>query len=421
MYIILLIQRCMKRGIFIVLCLFTSITVSFAQQLGFHFKGSEKKIKIPFELHNNLIIIPVILNNQLPLKFVLDTGVRSTILVDKSLSDFLNLKYVKKFTISGVGGEKSIEAYITNNVSLALPGIYGEGHAMLVLENDLLELKNYLGTDVHGIIGYELFSRFVVEINYSRKILTFRSHDAFKPKRSYKVLPMTIKDTKPYITARLIQDDGSEAEVQLMVDSGSSQTLFIEHDTDPLNIKIPDSTIYSNIGRGLGGPIKGYVGRLPVFELGSYKLEDIIANYPDNDTYIDKEKHQLVNRNGTIGGEILSRFNVIFDFPGGKFYFKKSSGFKDPYTYNLSGLTVKATGPEFNVFVITEVRKNSAGENAGVMEGDVILSINGRKVNDLKLNDVIGFLNSRPNKNINLLLRRNEEEVKVSFRLRSLI
>lgn len=403
------------------LCFFISLTESFGQRLGFHFRGSEEKVSIPFELHNNLIVIPVLLNNQLPLKFVLDSGVKSAILVDKSLTDFLNLNYVKKFTLSGVGGKKVIDAYVTNNVSLNLPGIYGNGHAMLVLENDLLELKNYLGTDVHGIIGYDLFSRFVVEINYSRKILTLRSQNSFKPKRRYDVLPMTIKDTKPYISARLIQDDGSEVDVQLMVDSGSSQSLFIEQDTGTSKIKMPDSTIYSNIGRGLGGPIKGHVGRLPTFKIGSYQLNDVIANYPDLETYIDKEKHQLHNRNGTIGGEILSRFNVIFDFPGGNFYIKRSSGFKSPFTYNLSGLTVKATGPRFKIFVVTEIRENSVGKAAGVKEGDIILSVNGNLSSNLELSDVIGYLNSRPNKKVNLVLKRNDEELKVSFRLKDLI
>lgn len=403
-------------------CLFISLQIAFAQQLGFHFRGTENKIKIPFELHNNLIVIPVILNNQLPLKFVLDTGVRSAILVDKSLSDSLNLDYIKKFTISGVGVERNIEVFLTNNVSLTLPaGIYGEGHAMLVLEKDLLELKNYLGTDVHGIIGYELFSRFVVEINYSRQILTFRTHNSFKPKRSYDVLPMVVRDTKPYISARLIQDDGSEAEVQLMIDSGSSQTLFIEQGTDTANIKIPDSTLYSTIGRGLAGPIEGYIGRLPALELGSYKLENVIANYPDTSTYIDKKRYQMSDRDGTIGGEVLSRFNVIFDFPGEKFYFKKSRGFKQPFTYNLSGLTVKATGPDFKTFVITEVRKNSAGEKAGVKVGDKILSINEHLSRNLTLNDVVGILSSRPKRRISLILKRNEEELRVSFRLKSLI
>lgn len=47
-------------------------------QNGFHLKATEKKNIIPFELINNLIIIPVKING-VELKFLLDTGVENTI------------------------------------------------------------------------------------------------------------------------------------------------------------------------------------------------------------------------------------------------------------------------------------------------------------------------------------------------------
>ncbi|MEJ2004144.1 MAG: retropepsin-like aspartic protease [Cyclobacteriaceae bacterium] len=138
---------------------------STGQILGFKIEDDRKKIKIPFEIYNNLIVIPVVVNNQLPLRFVLDTGVRTTILTEKVYGQLLQLEYSKKYTIAGIGETPLIEAYVTSGVSLTLPGISGKGHAMLVLEEDYLELRNYLGTEVHGVLGYELFSRFIVGID----------------------------------------------------------------------------------------------------------------------------------------------------------------------------------------------------------------------------------------------------------------
>ncbi len=140
-----------------------------AQNLGFALAGGKKSVQIPIEVHNNLMVLPVVLNDALPLKFILDTGVRTTILTQKTFSDILDLPYSRKYTISGPGGQKLVDAYVTNNVSLQLPGIRGRGHAMLVLDQDYLELRNYLGTDVHGILGYELFSRFIIEVDYEQK------------------------------------------------------------------------------------------------------------------------------------------------------------------------------------------------------------------------------------------------------------
>src|SRR5687767_6096030 len=166
------------------------------QVLGFSIADGKTKVTIPIEINNNLIVVPVVLNGALPLKFILDTGVRTAILTQKSFTDILNLPYSRKYTISGPGGEKLVDAYVTNNVSLELPGVLGRGHALLVLEEDYLELRNYMGTDVHGILGYELFSRFLIKIDYEKKILTLMSPERFKPGSKYERIPIRIEDTK---------------------------------------------------------------------------------------------------------------------------------------------------------------------------------------------------------------------------------
>src|SRR5882757_3667241 len=188
---------------------------SFAQ-LGFTLADGATKVEIPIEIHNNLVVVPVIVNNQLPLKFIVDTGVRTSILTQKIFSDILHLAYTKKYTIGGAGGTNKVNAYITNNVTLDLPGVHGRGHAMLVLETDYLELRNSLGSDVHGILGYELFSRFVIKIDYVAKILTLMTPQNFKPKKRYTKLPITVEDTKPYYVADLRINDTTSISAKLM-------------------------------------------------------------------------------------------------------------------------------------------------------------------------------------------------------------
>ena len=76
-----------------------------AQNLGFSLTEGHSKVSIPIEIYNNLIVVPVVLNGRLPLRFILDTGVRTTILTEKAFSDFLHMTYARKYTISGPGGE----------------------------------------------------------------------------------------------------------------------------------------------------------------------------------------------------------------------------------------------------------------------------------------------------------------------------
>ena len=398
-----------------VFILFTSFPV-FCQVLGFSLANGKKKVQIPIEVYNNLIVVPVVLNGALPLKFILDTGVRTAILTEKTFTDILNLSYSRKYSISGPGGEQIIDAYITNNVSLELPGVTGRGHALLVLGEDYLELRNYLGTDVHGILGYELFSRFIIEIDYDKKVLTLSVPSRFKKKRKYQSIPIKIEDTKPYVTTSVVLGDGTQLTAKLLVDSGASHGLMLEPTSDP-RITVPDSTVSSVIGRGLGGEITGKVGRIGSLRLGTYEIENAIANFPDPNSYFDSLKLGATQRNGAIGGEVLSRFTVIFNFPKEEMYIKKNSSFKKKFHYNLSGLTIKAKGSRLNVFEVTEVRQKSVADHAGVLAGDLIVSINGVATATLELNTINGFFNNKPGKKINLVVDRKGQPLRLSFEL----
>lgn len=387
-----------------------------AQSLGFSFADGQKKVQIPVEIHNNLVVVPVLLNNALPLKFVVDTGVRTAILTEKSFTDILNLPYSRKYTISGPGGEKLVDAYVTNNVSLELPGVVGRGHALLVLDEDYLQLRNYLGADVHGILGYELFSRFIVKIDYARKVLTLMHPKQFKKRRRYQTIPIRVEDTKPYITTPVVLADGTQFTAKLLVDSGASHGLLLDPQSDE-RICAPENYVSSAIGRGLGGEITGKIGRVRELHLGQYKLENAIASFPDPDSYFDSLRLAMTNRNGSIGGESLSRFTVIFNFSKEEMYLRKNSQYRKPFHYNLSGITVKAKGTGLNVFEITNVRGESAAEKADVREGDLILSVNGFHRTHLSLNVINAMFNHRPGKRISLTLERNGQRVKKEFRL----
>jgi hypothetical protein len=401
--------------------IFLSPSLARGQNLGFAITDGQSKIKIPIEVYNNLIIVPVVLNGKLPLKFILDTGVRTTILTEKAFSDFLHLSYARKYTIAGPGGVKFIDAYITNNVSIDMPGVHGEGHAMLVLDQDYLELRNYLGSDVHGILGYELFSRFVVQIDYEAKSLTLMLPRRFKSHRKYQELPITVQDTKPYLVTTININDSSRLLAKLLIDTGASHGLLLDPRSDTA-IQIPSRNITSIIGRGLGGVIEGKIGRIKSIRLGKYQLDKVIVNFPDPNSYSDTLKNdRTVPRHGSMGGEILSRFTVILDFPHEKMYIKKNSIFRNEFHYNMSGLTVKAVGEFLREFEITNVRNNTAAHLADIQVGDKILSINSELTADLDLDKLDDILNSKPGRKVILEIERHGKKMKREFLLQNQI
>jgi hypothetical protein len=408
------------RALVFLLLVFSAAIPLRAQPLGFSLANGKKKVQIPIEIYNNLVVVPVVLNDALPLKFILDTGVRTAILTQKTFTDILNLTYSRKYSISGPGGEKLVDAYVTNNVSLQLPGVQGRGHALLVLEEDYLELRNYLGTDVHGILGYELFSRFIISIDYEKKILTLMTPEKFRKKRKFQTLQLTIQDTKPYITTPVTLENGTVINAKLLMDSGASHGLMLDPSSDE-RIKVPEHAVSSLLGRGLGGEIKGKVGRIQSLALGTYKLNNLIANFPDPDSYVDSIKVGNVFRNGAVGGEVMSRFTTIFNFPKEEVYIKKNSEFKKPFYYNLSGITVKAKGSRLDVFEITEIRSQSPADKAGFLVGDIITAVNGVPAESIDLNILNSFMNSKPGKKLKLEVSRKGLKMKKELSLKDQI
>lgn len=413
------------RNLLLVLFVF-SLTSASAQTLGFAFPEGRKRADIPIQIHNNLVVVSVTINGTLPLKFIVDTGVRTAILTQKLFSDILELKYSRKYTIAGPGGNKLVDAYLTNNVSISMPGlnnmpgIEGKGHTLLVLEKDLLELRNYLGVDVHGILGYELFSRFVIRIDYKKKIMTLYAPQKFRPGRKYQELPMVIEDTKPFILTPISIDPNNILTAKLLVDTGASHSLLLEPTSDK-RIVVPQNRVSTVLGRALGGVITGKTGRVETVEFGKLNLHKVITNFPDSNSYLDTLKHSITFRNGSVGGEILSRFTVVFNFPQGKLYLKKNGDFKKPFFLNLSGLEMKAKGSKLDVYEVMDVRDLSPARQAGILKGDLIISVNGILTKDMKLNQVNALLNSAPGKRVRLEIERNKVKQRLEFRLESQI
>jgi hypothetical protein len=230
------------------------------------------------------------------------------------------------------------------------------------------------------------------------------------------MIPIRIEDTKPYLTTPVVLADGTQFTAKLLMDTGASHGLMLDPSTDT-RIIVPSKRVSSIIGRGLGGEIMGKVGRINALHLGKYKLENAIANFPDPNSYFDSLKLGRTERNGSIGGEVLSRFKVVFNFSKEEIYLKKNRAFRKEFHYNLSGLTVKAKGAKLNVFEVTEVRKESASDKAGILKGDIITSINGISTNELNLNLINGYFNLRKGKRLSLILTRKGERIRTEFRL----
>lgn len=398
--------------------LFSGTVPLHAQNFGYRLQSGKKKVSIPFELHNNLIVLPVLLNDSLPLKFILDTGIGTSILSEALFAEMQGLKYDRVLSVTGPGSENNeVTAYMVRSVRLTLPGIDCLGVPLYVLAEDYLKLQDYMGTDVHGILGGDIFTNFVVDIDYESKIITFIEPAKFKPRRNFRQIPFELKNNKPYVETYVQSFDGAADTLSMLLDLGASHAILIDMGSET-HIKLPEKTIYQSIGRGIAGVIPGYVGRLAVVNFAGNQFKEVIATF----SYAYTPEYLLDSlKNGSIGGDLLSRYHLVLNYSASAMYLLRNNQINNEFSFNMSGLEVTATGPDFKIFKISAVRESSEAEAAGIRPGDEILVINGVKSEALNLTQVNAMLRERNNRKINMKLKREKTKFNVQFRLKNLI
>ncbi|RDV14884.1 PDZ domain-containing protein [Pontibacter diazotrophicus] len=383
------------------------------------FTSKRKKINIPFDLVHNLIVIPVRINGSQPLNFILDSGVKNTLITHLYHDDSLDLKEINKITIQGLGEGHSIEAYESDGNEMFMRGIKGINHRVYVLLEDVFDLSSYMGMPVHGIIGYDIFKNFIVKINYSNKNLTLYRPDAtLKKKRKAEEYPLHIEGTKAYVHGNVRQHNGDTIKVKLVIDTGASHSLSLYLPSDG-RLTLPPKVMKAYLGRGLSGDLHGQIGRLEAFALGKYELEDLPASYPDAESI--KLAINMGGRNGNLGSDVLSRFTVIFDYPHSRLTLIPNHRFKEPFNYNMAGFEVVTPLPGTNFYVISNVIEDSPAKLLGLEPGDQLLNVNGRKCHELMLPELLEILKSKPGRTLRLRLKRQQEILDVDLVLQSRI
>lgn len=442
------------KKIYIIIILFLSNQLIFSQG-NFKFLTNKKKISIPFQLANNLVIVPVEIN-KVKLNFLLDTGVESTILFSLDEADSIPFNNIEKIRIKGLGSGKSIDALHSKKNTLLINEFTDNNHEVFIILDQEVNFSSQLGVPIHGIIGYHFFKNHFVEINYkSKRIIIYNDIADFSKSRLKKFdgIPITIELEKPYIQAS-IKLNNQEINAKLLVDTGGSDAIWLFEDEN--KIISPDNYFIDFLGKGFSGDINGKRSRIQKIRIGKNEILTPTISFPDKESL--KNVSLVEGRNGSIGSEILRRFDVLFDYKNYKMYIRKNTDFDDPFNYNMSGMDVEHGGlqwikeeiqlkttfvsnskneipvyesePQSNLkyqfslkprYEITNVRKLSPADLAGIRKGDVIQKLNGNYAFKYKLQDILSLLQSEEGKWIKLEVERKGTIFKTKFQLKKIL
>ncbi len=283
---------------------------------------SPSSLHIPFDLNRNRIILPVRVGDSPELKIVLDTGMafEGLLLYDKELTNVIALENAIEVKVPGAGAGLPSTAVMADSVSFHAGQVEFRNQRIIILQDDRMK-----GMPSDGVTGYSLFGRYTVEVDDDRRMIVLHHPGQFQPRRDVKWVPMTFKDNLiPWVEAAVNIKGERDIPLFLYIDlaSGEALELLIK---EGMKFELPVDLKATYLGTGLSGDIHGYEGRVASFQFGPFRLRNVKTAFAPGEVRSKQE-----DADGIIGNDILRRFNVVFDYQGGRLYLQPNSSFYEP-------------------------------------------------------------------------------------------
>ena len=366
-------------------------------------------VVIPFELATRHIIVKASINKSRPLSFIFDTGA-SAALIRIDVAKELGLSLTGSVTARGAG-PGSQTGYLVSNANWSLVGMDRVSQPVR-MALPLSALPAAMGRDIHGIVGGQFISLFVVELDYQQRTMTLHDRETFSYRGSGETLPLELDPNgHPVITATVTPVGGAPLERQFVLDTGSGGALALHSPfVEEQKLLAPDLKTIPVIGAaGAGGRTSGRLGRVASLQIGSFQIQNPIAMFSQDKAGAFANPALA----GNIGAQIATRFRVFLDYGRKQLILERSPIFNEPFDRAFSGLAVRAEGPDYHTFRVHEVLEDSPATTAGLKVDDVITAIDDKPASALTLSAILEMF-EQPTL-YKLTIRRGNETLTVAL------
>ena len=273
-------------------------------------------VTVPFDYFNRHIFVTLTLNGAPGMVFLLDSGTNCNI-VSMNTAAEMGLKPVSIQQQKGLGlGSGKVYVAAAKDIDARI-GDIEVANVMAVI--DLQDLEHRFGHRIDGILGFPFLQHFVVQLDFSKHLLTLMPSKKYSYRGSGDMLYLTSRSTATSIPVMVSTMDHMERQIKVEVDTGSDVTLLLYpqfvHGAHWDGIFPAKSLLRAY---GLGGYFAMQYGVLNSLLMGRTEASHLTIFKMVSDPTATRTGFA-----GVIGTSLLDQFNkVVFDVPRGHIIFE---------------------------------------------------------------------------------------------------
>jgi hypothetical protein len=337
------------------------------------------------EFNNNHVIVPVDWQGR-RLWFVLDTGAPNSFL-DLGTAKAAGVALGSSINATGAGAGSTAGAVLQEPVIVSIAATPVPIDVTIRAALDFKDLSAHAGRDLSGIIGADVIRQWALEIDYEHGHLRFHDEQPFEYVGPGATVPLTFKGAFPMVRATLFLDaknDRDSFDAQAILDVGASSAVVV---TQPIAVarhlaeRLHAGEVQPT-GRGVGGAAMGRLARLPSLTIGGAKGTNLVAVLSEANAGVMSTTNVFeIN----VGGGFMRHFTMFFDYKRSRVTFEPNGQFAEPFDGDMSGLILTSAGASHERVIVETVRRGSPAADAGIQDGDRIVTIDGEDAGGMTL------------------------------------
>jgi len=183
----------------------------------------------------------------------------------------------------------------------------------ILLELDLAFLEPHFGVPIGGILGFELLSRCVAELDMREGAIALHAPDRYALPEGGHWEEAILSSRHPCVRAAFEDHEGV-----FKIDTGAASDTVTLHTrvVRDLDLLSGRETRAGSAG-GVGGTVATRLGTLATFRLGGHEFTALPASFSQAEKGAFHEDYVW----GNIGGKLLEPFLLVFDYPDARLGF----------------------------------------------------------------------------------------------------